>query len=463
MLLNISLSNILCFETEITFSMVASSDDKHPNHLVEKGRGKHLQTLRASAIYGANAHGKTRFVEAIAFFKELVVRGTKPLQKIAVKPFRLNPECRNKNSQFEINFHFKGIDYNCGIALSSESIWEEWLFVREKTKEVPFFERKTEADGTVRVELGSSLRRRNPEGFLQYVAQGTRHNQPFFTEAVDRNVKGLEGAYEWFSEVLIVVSASAQYGALPTRARTDREFISFISGFLKTANTGIEGVLVDESPLDFDKLPISFPEGTRAEILERCKSGKAFSVIGDEGEGFVICNGENEQPVVLVLKTLHKDTEGNNVTFDLEDESSGTHRLIHFLPILSDLGGGDRVFIIDELDRKLHPLLSYSFVDYFLNAPGQRQSNSQLIFTTHNTHLLDLSLLRRDEIWFVEKKADGSSDLYSLANLKIRPDLDIEKGYLKGRFGAIPFVGNLRELGWIVSPANELAHGTHKP
>ena len=119
---------------------------------------------------------------------------------------------------------------------------------------------------------------------------------------------------------------------------------------------------------------------------------------------------------------------------------------MQLLPVLAEMRKSNRVYVVDELDRMLHPLLSHLFVETFLNFKNNK--NSQLIFTTHETSLLNLDLLRRDEIWFVEKDQVGASHMYSLASLKIRPDLKIERGYLQGRFGAIPFIGNTHSLGW---------------
>jgi len=135
--------------------------------------------------------------------------------------------------------------------------------------------------------------------------------------------------------------------------------------------------------------------------------------------------------------------QGQLVEFSIDEESEGTQRLINLIPALFILKKNpEKVIFLDELDRRLHPLLSRKFLEFFLQCKIE-QSKNQLIFTTHDTNLLDLDLLRRDEIWFVEKNNQGASQLYSLAEFKIRSDLKVEKGYLNGRFGAIPFFGNI--------------------
>ena len=155
---------------------------------------------------------------------------------------------------------------------------------------------------------------------------------------------------------------------------------------------------------------------------------------------------KNGQVNLTQLKTSHRHENGDLIDFSMDEESEGTQRLINLIPSLYILGkDAEKVIFIDELDRRLHPLLSRSFVESAINC---RSRENQLIFTTHDTNLLDLDLLRRDEIWFVEKNKNGVSDCYSLAEFKIRPDLKIEKGYLNARFGAIPFFGNPKDLGW---------------
>ena len=160
-------------------------------------------------------------------------------------------------------------------------------------------------------------------------------------------------------------------------------------------------------------------------------------------------NQKNEFEVeVMELQTVHKvNSENREVSVEVDEESDGTQRLFDLIPVLMELLGGERVFVIDELDRSLHPHLSHSIIELFLNNSAQQKS--QLIVTTHKSSLLDLALLRRDEIWFVEKNPDGQSGVYSLEEFAPRYDNDIQKGYLLGRFGAIPFIKNVDSLGWL--------------
>jgi uncharacterized protein len=160
------------------------------------------------------------------------------------------------------------------------------------------------------------------------------------------------------------------------------------------------------------------------------------------------------QLVLIRLKINHRNEFGQLTEFSIDEESEGTQRLIDLMPALSMLKDSDeKVIFIDELDRRLHPLLSRRFLEFCLQSFPEGDRN-QLIFTTHDTNLLNLDILRRDEIWFVEKNPQGSSSLYSLAEFKIRPDLKVDKGYLNGRFGAIPFFGDVDKLGWLIPTTN---------
>ena len=164
--------------------------------------------------------------------------------------------------------------------------------------------------------------------------------------------------------------------------------------------------------------------------------GAMGEVIAERGEG-----------TKLLLRTIraeHKAADGSPVPLPFQEESDGTQRLTHLLPALFQLQNQQRVYVIDEIDRSLHPLLSRKFIEFFLHAC--KGHGSQILVTTHESNLMDLDLLRRDELWFTEKDAQGASSIYSLSDYKVRTDLKIDKGYLHGRFGAIPFLGNLDRL-----------------
>ncbi len=441
MLVQFAVENFACFADEVLFSMVASAATEHPGHIVQSEAGRRPRILRVAALYGPNAHGKSRLIEALHFAQLFVVAGTRRGAPIPRVPFRLDTDRLHQPSRFDFLIDYQGSEYSYGFAVDGERVQEEWLFVRTTAKEVRYFERVTDFEGKVRVETGPALtgRTNKQKDFLELVALGTRPNQLFLTEAADRNVEKLTPLYDWFKSVLTIVKAESVPQPLAVRASREQDFVAFLANFLQQAGTGIKDVVAEEVPLDFDQQLPGASATVRTEIEADVQEGAIVGLLGPKGESLTFYRNDQGQPMTARLKTVHEGRDGGQVRFDFEDESSGTRRLMEILPILADVGTRERVYVVDELDRKLHPHLSRFFVSSFLDRCGQDQ-RSQLVFTTHDTHLMDLDLLRRDEIWFFEKNAFGASTLYSMNALNVRRDLKLEKSYLQGRFGGIPLI-----------------------
>jgi len=166
--------------------------------------------------------------------------------------------------------------------------------------------------------------------------------------------------------------------------------------------------------------------------------------LGDEGEELLVERAGENHYYRIAIQAAHEHRRGQLVPLDLTEESDGTRRLLNLIPALHDLRMRGATYFVDEIDRSMHPILVWKFLEFFLNScsSGPRQ----LIVTTHESNLLDLDLLRRDEIWFAEKDQTGATRLYSMMDFRVRKDLEIRKHYLQGRFGAVPFLGNLDRL-----------------
>lgn len=453
MLIQLTIQNFLSFRDEVTFSMVGvSSDQQHIDHLAEDAAGKGRSILPIGAIYGANAAGKSNLLQAISFAKNLVVQGTRSSETIPVSPFKLG-DYSKQPSKFEFIFTHQGDQYSYGFTLNREQIFEEWLYgiPEGKKQEVMYFERVTSSKKETTVEYGLKLKGRSkkPQQFLDFIAQGTRPNQLFLTESLERNVTALQPIFDWFRKVLTIIPAEADYTGLEIGVLSDESFTDFLSEFLKFAGTGIDSIVTEEVELDFERHFPTMPKVVRDHLIQALnQADKNSMVIANlRGTRFLVFKDDRSQLTLIQLKTRHRSEEGEFIDFSIEEESEGTQRLINLIPTLFILKQEEeKVIFLDELDRRLHPLLSRNFVQVAINC---RDKKNQLIFTTHDTNLLDLDLLRRDEIWFVEKSEQGVSNLYSLAEFKMKPDLKIEKGYLNGRFGAIPFFGNPQSLGWL--------------
>ena len=453
MLIQLTIQNFLSFRDEVTFSMVGvNSDQPHIDHLAENAAGKGRSLLPLAAIYGANAAGKSNLLKALSFVKNLVVEGTRSSQSIPISPFKLG-NYGKQPSKFEFIFTHQGNQYSYGFKLNREQIIEEWLYgvADGKKQEVMYFERITSSKKETKVEYGLKLKRsKKRQLFLDFIAEGTRPNQLFLTEAIERNVTVLKPISDWFRKVLTIIPAEANCRDLEIGILSDESFTDFLSEFLKFAGTGIDSIVTEEVDLDFERHFPTMPKSLRDNIIQELNKAEQNSMAMIQNLGgtrFLIFKDEEGQIKLIQLRTRHRSEDGEFIDFSIEEESDGTQRLINLIPALFILKQEEeKVIFLDELDRRLHPLLSRHFVQTAISC---RQKSNQFIFTTHDTNLLDLDLLRRDEIWFVEKSDYGISKLYSLAEFKIRPDLKIEKGYLNGRFGAIPFLGNPQSLGWL--------------
>ena len=452
MLIQLTIENFLSFRDEVTFSMVGvSSDRQHADRLIEDAAGKGRSVVPIAAIYGANAAGKSNLIKALSFAKELILEGTRSNRSIPVATFKLG-DYSKKPSKFEFIFTHQDARYSYGFKLNREQIIEEWLHAIPvgKKKEVMYFERITSLDKITSVDYGLPLtgKSQRQKQFLEFIAEGTRPNQLLLTEAIDRNVKALSPIANWFRKTLVIISAEATCMSLGIQVLIDNSFTDFLCQFLVLAGTGIDGIDAEEVELDFDRYFPNMSKTEREDFLQDFSEidKEAALMENNDGKQYLIYKNETSELKLIQLITQHRHANGKLTDFSIEEESEGTQRLIHLIPAFFMLKEeAEKVIFIDELNRRLHPLLSRLFVKTVIECINR---DNQLVFTTHDTNLLDLELLRRDEIWFVEKDRQGSSSLYSLAEFKTRPDLKIEKGYLNGRFGAIPFFGNIEDLGW---------------
>ncbi len=453
MLLQFMVENFRSFHRETVVNLAPVKSRIHPKHILISDRNPKLKTLPLAIFYGANAAGKSNLVRAIRFCKDLVVEGTRGENALETVPFRLAPEAVNKPSRFEFVLTHDDVLYTYGFVTTAQEIREEWLFAVLKKSEVRLFERVTK-EGKAHVEFGETLAGNSEEEQrLRFVAAGTRPNQLFLTEANERNVEGLKPLLHWFRDHLTIIVPETRYQPLVLRAHGDQEFADFLSTLLSTADTGIERIELDSEEVDPEKLFRGFSDSDRKLMLGRLREAPIF--LGGEGEFQCVRQDDDKTIKLLALRTSHRATDGKPVVFDTRDESDGTHRLMNLAPALLDLRAAEDVYIIDELDRSMHPLLCRLYVEAFLSGIEKGERRGQLMITTHETALLDLALLRRDEIWFVEKDQEGSSRLTSLAEYKyeVRADLKVARGYLNGRFGAIPFLGDARRLTRKLQPA----------
>lgn len=445
MLIRFSVSNFLSINDKIEFSCEATREANHRER-VARGPFPWLKILPATAIYGPNGSGKSNLVKAIEFARNLIVVGTGPTEPIRRKPFKLLAATTENPSRFSFEFLTERESvFRYEFSITGERVESETLTELKSTSEKVWFERDVHsypADDQFRFPY---LSRRefsaDERQFVHFVARGTRANQLFLREALDRNLQHFKDVFNWFANQLVVLHPHTRIGPLEIRFSEQEELREFASQALQAADTGIVRISSEEVP----SKSVDIPEGLWEDLKKSFKvEGQGTLLINPDGKryGVYFRNGELR---VYRLITFHRDEKGGEVKFELSEESDGTLRLIDFIPGLFAISRNrlPRVFIIDEIDRSLHPLLTEWFVKSFLHACHPR-SRAQLLFTCHSPHLFDQRLLRRDEIWLVEKTETGATEIESLSDYRdVRIDTDIRKGYLHGIFTGYP---NLRNL-----------------
>lgn len=449
MLIRFVVSNFMSFKEETEFNMLTSKGkgyQKHMNHVYKSP--SNVDILKTAAIYGANSSGKSNLIKAIAYLKNLVVddNSEEILMPIS-KRFRIDKEYKNLPTSFRIEYIFKNIHFDYGIEISKGKISEEWLYCIKDVKkenESLLFKRKGS-----QVTFGDYFKKNEIAYLKKFLEKELFDTQSVLSASFKRieNNDTIDNIYKAFKNLIIVLpdSANSIYtasiidGQKPTR---------FAEDILKNAQTGIEKLVVHE--MDADNFFSYDDDDFKNHLIDKLKENaeKEDASIDDIRVLFALDSNtvysfskSKDKYIVSFLKTQHFSS---NELFELEEESDGTNRLFELAPAFDHLiNDKDLVFLIDELERSLHPILAKELMRLFSKS---NTSSSQLIFTTHESHLLDLDLFRQDEIWFSEKKLDGSSVFYPLSKFKPREDKDIRKGYLQGRYGGIPFLGDFTKI-----------------
>lgn len=288
------------------------------------------------------------------------------------------------------------------------------------------------------VTVASHLKKSTQDSnFLQLVARGTRVNQLFLTESIQRNFKPFGAAYRWFAQKLVVIFPETRALGIEFAFQDKNRIAPVFMNLLRTFDTGILGIESHEIPLDGSLVDI--PENVQSDLERVVRDDKTnVFIAGPSKMRYAVRRNDGGELVALKLKAKHPlRGSGDSVSFDFSEESDGTQRIVDLLPAMTSLLTEDKVVIVDEVDRSLHPHVSYALFDMFLK---DNPHNSQLIATTHAENLLTFKLLRKDEIWFVDRDNHGASHLFSLEEFKPRYDKDILTGYMKGRFGAVPAI-----------------------
>ncbi len=442
MLVRFNVENFLSFDEKIEFSLIANKERRLSSHIA-KGSG--INILKSSVIYGANASGKTNFVKAIDFSQKVITKGIDKLNPVNFH-FRLKKDNLNKPSIFNYEIKAEGKYYSYGFAaqLNELKIIEEWLYEIDSRKEKKVFERFINDSGKHEIEIGIQLSTKAKKRFDVYKEDFQNSDNLLFLSEMNRKsindfpeVVGFIDVFNWFDKKLTVLKPDSKYAGL-NFIGDDNEMSKTFNSFLNVFQTGINNVTSEE--IDLDSFDI--PKKIKEDLTKNIEKAKAIIFVIN-GITYSLKKTENNEYKIKKIGLEHLTEEGNSIVFDIEDESDGTQRLFDFIPAIHELTKTDSVFIVDELDRSLHSKLTYGIFELFLKLT--QNNESQLIATTHEALLLDLELLRRDEIWFVEKNKNQSR-LYSLDEFKVRNDKIVSKDYLLGRYGAIPIFKSFKNL-----------------
>ncbi len=420
MLIEFSVENYRSFKDKATLSLLASSDKSLESNLIaSKELGEH-RALRSAVIYGANASGKTNLLFAIDFLRNMVLRSHQHQrgQKLNFTPFRLDKACLSKPSRFGVVFTNRGIKYQYSIALDAERIIEENLYSFPKGRRALVFSRRNTTDYVFTRDKKKQ----------KFISDSTLDNMLYLSSSTQHRYEETAPAFDWFKDVLRTVIGTDNPEVLYFTIRLLNKSGKMKEAVLRAltyADTGIDNVMAETRRVSVDELYRVVPPELRRVLLDSYKpeSGPI-----------------EEFKVTTTHKVIGKDGKETKAEFAWNEESEGTRRFFVLMGIWLDALQNGRVLIVDEIDVKLHVMLNDFLVRIF-HDPTQNSSNAQLVVATHNTNLLDQNLFRRDQIWFLERNPyTGSSTVYSLLEFSPRKDKNLQKGYLAGRYGAIPFV-----------------------
>ena len=440
MLIKISIENYKSFDQKEELSMISSSKMQgNKNHRIKI---KQTQLLKNAVVYGANASGKSNLVEAFEFIKTTLMEGL-PVGSA-------NDFCRNKEankareSVFELQFTVGDTFYAYGFSavLSQKKITEEWMY--ELMQDGGAHQLFLKKGGEVPV-LGDTVNLSSTEKnrFAVYAEDFSENETHLFLAEMNRGKKYVKNskllffiqAFAWIMNNIIVINPNV--GISNTEAYYNEESLENISKLIQTFDTGVTNIRTRQITIDemSKMIPAEVVQGIFAHLKAQMQMTNLPGIQMTwrvEGGFFNIRIKENSEPEITTLVLKHGKSAFD---FSFVEESDGTKRLFDLIDMLLT-DRPDTVFVVDELERSLHPKLTEHFLKMFMEAhDGVRM---QLVFTTHEDTIMDQSLFRRDEIWFVERDAENASRIYSLDRFKERYDKKLSKAYLEGRYGAIP-------------------------
>lgn len=443
MLMRFSISNFMSFGYKINeegemapteYHLYAGRSEQHRERIINY---KDRKVLKFSSIYGANASGKTNLIRAIHTGKMIVLY---TMESIDLKDKFCKNKLTNENKptlfEYEFTIGDKCFAYGFEVSLKEKEILSEWLYELTAIGEKIVFERLVKKEQYYFDETIFE-KKENVDQFHFFIKDANRINTTLLLYEImrrkldEKDFDIFNKIFDWFKNKLTVIYPETKIGSSYYLFGSDNRKLINILKYLDTGITDYDMRVINESA--FKEY---FPNELMAEeFLHKPKGVKAASsksILNFGDTLFELDYDENGTKKIAKLMFQHGMDESK---YEYGEESDGTQRLIELLDVILN-DDEEKVFIIDELDRSLHPQMTIKFVETFLKF--SKEKTTQLIITTHESNLMDLSILRRDEIWFAEKELDNSTKLFTLEKFKIRYDKVVAKDYLAGRYGAVP-------------------------
>lgn len=447
MLIRFVVQNVYSFFESKEFNMLPRPRIRMPEgHKYSLGE---VELLKLSAIYGANAAGKSNLVKAIELLQGLAT-GKVTGNKVHDNRFKFAPTTPSRQV-LAVEFVQENNPYYYAVEVLNGEIGTEELYRSGlgKATDILLFERKKTGGEKPQLTFSEDFEQDAKSQLLKSILleeflDSSKTIFPWLAKRDNPHLSEVKTALRWFEQTLQIISPYTKPAGLAQHLDLDKPFSAFAHETLSAYNLGISKIEVEKKSIE--EIIGEGNTETLTAIRDRFSDEKeGYLVLRNGGGGELVVVKENGKLVGKHLKITQSDTDGHEAAFDLDELSDGTIRLLDFLPAFRDVVLKPKVYIVDELERSMHPIMAKELVTKFSH---DKATKGQLIFTTHESNLLDQDIFRQDEIWFAEKGPARSTDLYSLSDFKEHHTIDIRKGYLNGRYGAVPFLANFHELNW---------------
>ncbi len=441
MILRFIVENFASFKGQVELNTFPSSKShNHDNHKIDCG---HATALRLGAVYGANGAGKSNLIYALSFLQRSVLTGSVGGYDLSGVPFQYDPDSPDKPTGFALEFFFNTNTYYYHVEFQKHSVIVEELLLCLKHRDIELFSRNASA---IKINGKYSSKKMN-DSYIDAISRLVRPDMLLFSflgNYYPDEVPIITDAFRWFANSLHLVQPGSKVLYVPHLLETNKSFADLVNSTVPELGTGISRLEVRKELL------------VESEIQNNARLFKAYSDAKNmPGVPVVLSDATGKENLNIISDNTHNvylkkivaihSTNGVEYEMPMRFESDGTCRLIEYMLLFYGISLNSEVYVVDEIERSIHPILIKSIIRKISES---NEMNGQLIFTTHESCLLDQDILRPDEIWFAQKDAEQATQLYPLSDFNIHHTANIENGYLNGRYGGIPFLSNLNDLHW---------------